>query len=94
MLERMLRDVQTIKIDVKTLIQDLNNTKLTEFEQLDGQLNFQDYQDLQSFNEKLTEEDYFNKMVIIIKNLNDFCFDFLLKMYFCIAKGYRRKNWV
>lgn len=63
MLERMLRDITTIKMDVKTLMQDLNNTKLTEYEQLDGQLHFQIYSDLESFSEKLTEADYFNKIV-------------------------------
>lgn len=64
MLERLLRDIQTIKLDVKSLVLELNNNKLTQYQQLDAQLRFKHYEELQKFNEILLEEDYFNKMVI------------------------------
>lgn len=62
-MERLLRDMQTIKLDVRSLVLELNNNKLTQYQQLDTQLRFKDYEELQKFNESLLEEDYFNKMV-------------------------------
>ncbi|CAG9812853.1 unnamed protein product [Phaedon cochleariae] len=76
MVERLLRDMQTIKLDVRSLVLELNNNKLTQYQQLDAQLRFKDYQELQKFNESLLEEDYFNKMQASIsllggRDLND-----------------------
>ncbi|KAG5867437.1 hypothetical protein JTB14_037449 [Gonioctena quinquepunctata] len=61
MMERLLRDMQTIKLDVRSL--ELNNNKLNQYQQLDAQLRFKDYEELQKFNESLLEEVYFNKIV-------------------------------
>ncbi|KAG5863689.1 hypothetical protein JTB14_035508 [Gonioctena quinquepunctata] len=63
MMERLLRDMQTIKLDVRSLVSELNNNKLTQYQQLDAQLRFNDYEELRKFKESLLEEDYFNKMV-------------------------------
>ncbi|KAG5880893.1 hypothetical protein JTB14_001469 [Gonioctena quinquepunctata] len=76
MMERLLRDMRTIKLDVRSLVLELNNNKLTQYQQLDAQLRFKDYEELQKFNESLLEEDYFNKMQASIpllegRDLND-----------------------
>ncbi|KAG5899445.1 hypothetical protein JTB14_015299 [Gonioctena quinquepunctata] len=75
MMERLLRDMQTIKLDVRSLVLELNNNKFTQYQQLDAQLRFKDYEELQKFNESLLE-DYFNKMQATIsllggRDLND-----------------------
>ncbi|KAG5873469.1 hypothetical protein JTB14_029557 [Gonioctena quinquepunctata] len=76
MMERLLRDMQTIKLDVRNLVLELNNNKLTQYQQLDAQLRFKDYEELQKFNESLLEEDCFIKMQSSIsllggRDLND-----------------------
>lgn len=52
-MELLLRDMQTFTLGVRSLVLELNNNKLTQYQQLDAQLRFKDYED----------EDYFNKMV-------------------------------
>lgn len=41
----------------------VNIERISEFETLDSQLNFTNYKDLEDFNNKLSDEHYFNKMV-------------------------------
>lgn len=79
-LERVLRDIQILKVDVKTLIQMGNNDKLTDYQTLDSQLSFSSYDDLQGFNQKLSDQDYYDKMV----SLSNIGKPDLKKIYLCI----------
>ncbi|CAH1098998.1 unnamed protein product [Psylliodes chrysocephalus] len=47
----------------------VNIERISEFETLDSQLNFTNYKDLEDFNNKLSDEHYFNKMKLSISLL-------------------------
>lgn len=52
-----------MKLDIADISKLSNMDRMTEFETLDKLLSFKTYKELEDFNKKLQDEQYFNRMV-------------------------------